>query len=197
MMDDLFRGELVCLVAQDAETMGKAMSRWRRDTEFARLLDDEPAQLWSAKSIKEWIEKDQQEENQRDVGFLIRTLQDGVVIGFVGLFVTEWQHGDAWVGIGIGEREYWGKGYGTDAMRLVLRYGFQELNLRRITLGVFDYNSRAFRSYEKAGFRVEGRERGALRRDGTRADVIIMGILREEWAQQAGALPKLSSTEAS
>jgi RimJ/RimL family protein N-acetyltransferase len=186
MVGDLFCGELVRLVAQDAEKMGKTFSRWRRDAEFVRLLDDEPAQLWSAKAITEWIEKDQEKEGQRGIEFQINTLEDDRAIGFIGLFVPVWQHGDAWVGIGIGEREYWGKGYGTDAMRLVLRYGFQELNLHRVTLGVFSYNPRAIRSYEKAGFTVEGRERSILQRDGSRADIIIMGILRQEWEQQPG-----------
>ncbi len=194
MIGDLFRGELVRLCAQDAEVMGKAFSRWRRDTEFARLLDDEPAQVWSAKAIKEWIEKDQEKEG-RDIEFQINTLSDDQLIGFIGLFIPAWQQGDAWVGVGIGAREYWGKGYGTDAMRLVLRYGFQELNLHRITLGVFAYNSRAIRSYEKAGFTVEGRERGALQRDGSREDIVIMGILRQEWERQAGAPASLPHQE--
>jgi RimJ/RimL family protein N-acetyltransferase len=85
------------------------------------------------------------------------------------------------VGIGIGEREYWGKGYGKDAMRIMLRYAFMELNLHRVSLNVYEYNPRAIRSYEKAGFTVEGRQRQALNRDGRRWDMIYMGSLREEW----------------
>jgi RimJ/RimL family protein N-acetyltransferase len=89
--------------------------------------------------------------------------------------------GTAGVGIGIGEREYWGKGYSTDMMRVILRYAFTELNLNRVTLNVFEYNPRAVRSYEKAGFVVEGRERKAIHRDGKYWDVLFMGVLREEW----------------
>ncbi len=66
-------------------------------------------------------------------------------------------------------------------MKIGLRYAFQELNLERVTLGVFAYNTRAIRSYEKAGFRHEGRERRYIHRDGERADVLFMGILRQEW----------------
>ena len=66
-------------------------------------------------------------------------------------------------------------------MGVLLRYAFAELNLRRVSLSVFEYNPRAMRSYEKAGFVVEGRRRQALNRDGRRWDVIHMGILREEW----------------
>jgi RimJ/RimL family protein N-acetyltransferase len=65
------------------------------------------------------------------------------------------------------------------------------LNLRRITLGVFDYNPRAIRSYEKAGFTLEGHLRKALYRDGSRADIVFMGILREEWQALNGEQPEV------
>ena len=87
--------------------------------------------------------------------------------------------------IGLGEQEYWGKGYGTEAMKLALHYAFSELNLRRVSLGVFAYNQRAVHSYEKTGFRLEGRMRGMLMRQGKRWDILFMGILREEWQQYA------------
>jgi RimJ/RimL family protein N-acetyltransferase len=66
-------------------------------------------------------------------------------------------------------------------MIVILRYAFQELNLRRVALDTFEYNPRAIRSYEKAGFVHEGRARGYLYREGQRWDLIFMGILREEW----------------
>jgi RimJ/RimL family protein N-acetyltransferase len=81
----------------------------------------------------------------------------------------------------MGARESWGKGYDTDAMRVILRFAFQELNLRRVSLDTFEYNPRAIRSYEKAGFVLEGRARGYLNREGKRWDLIFMGILQEEW----------------
>ena len=85
------------------------------------------------------------------------------------------------MGIQIGERDYWGKGYGTDALRVLLRYAFDELNLQRVSLSVLEGNARAMRSYEKCGFRYEGRERHAWAYDGRRWDEIYMGLLREEW----------------
>lgn len=66
-------------------------------------------------------------------------------------------------------------------MRVLLRFAFQELNLHRVTLDVFDYNLRALRSYEKTGFKLEGRERGVIQRDGKRYNALAMGTLREEW----------------
>jgi RimJ/RimL family protein N-acetyltransferase len=186
MNSNLFRGELVRLTAEEPELLGKTFSGWDRNSEFRRLLDDEPPCLWSAKNIQSWFEKDNEKQREKGFYFLIRTLQDDRLIGFVGLWVDEWSHGDAEVGIGIGDKESWGKGFGTDAMRVILRYGFTELNLRRITLGVFDYNARAIRSYEKAGFTHEGRLRKAVFRDGSRADIVYMGILHEEWQALTG-----------
>jgi RimJ/RimL family protein N-acetyltransferase len=177
-MRDLFRGQLVRLTGEDPETRAKAEVRWERDTEYHRLADDEPAQLWSEKKMKEWMEKRLEREYLHE--FSIRSLSDDRLIGYVGLLV-KWPHGDASVGIAIGERDLWGKGYGTEAMQLVLQYAFMELNLRRVSLATNGYNTRARRSYEKAGFRLEGVMRQDQMREGRRFDSVFMGILREEW----------------
>jgi RimJ/RimL family protein N-acetyltransferase len=183
MDSNLLNGKLVRLTSEDPEILAKAFSRWGRDSEYIRLLDSEAAILWSVKKFKDWIEKDLGSAQPNDFFFSIRTLEGDLLIGFIGLFGIQWSHGDTWVGIGIGEREYWGKGYGTDAMHVILRYAFLELNLHRVSLGVFGYNKRAIRSYEKAGFKLEGCLRGSLHRDGRRWDMFNMGILRKEWDQ--------------
>ncbi|MEW5988305.1 MAG: GNAT family protein [Chloroflexota bacterium] len=180
MNTSLLQGELVRLTAGDPDKDAEKMAHWWRDTEFSRLLDSDPARPFTLAEIKDELKLDKPKENAFD--FMIRALAGDRLLGFVGLWV-DWKNGNAWVGIGIGEREYWGRGYGTEAMKLALRYAFSELNLHRVTLGVFEYNTRAQRSYEKAGFKVEGRIRGELHRDGRRWDGVYMGILREEWAE--------------
>lgn len=184
MDTNLFQGELVRLEAPETEISSKLFSKWAQDTEYLRLLDSEPARLWSIAKMKEWLEKHIEKDDPREFLLMIRALQENTLIGAVDLEGIRWHHGDAWVGIGIGERQYWDKGYGSDALRVMMRYTFTELNLHRLTLSVFEYNPRAVRCYQKIGFVEEGRFRKFLKRGGQRWDLIIMGILREEWKKQ-------------
>ena len=182
-MRDLFRGELVRLTTEEPEARAKVEMQWRRDTEFHRLADADPAMLISENQLKKWFEE------QLDKGFaphrypfMVRSLKEDKLIGFFGLWV-DFSHAEAWVGIAMGDRDFWGRGYGTDAMKLCLQYAFSELNLFRVSLGLLEYNPRALRSYEKAGFRMEGRSRGDVMREGKHYDSLWMGILRDEWLQ--------------
>ena len=185
-MKDLFRGELVRMTAEEPDFVAKSEVRWQRDSEFVRLADNNPILFNSEKKIKEWNEKRNEKGPQPErFGFNIRTLDGDKLIGFFGLYV-ELTHSEGWVGIGIGERDFWSKGYGTDAMKLCLRYAFLELGLQRVALGLHGYNSRALRSYEKAGFTLEGRTRQDVLREGKRTDTLWMGILRDEWLAQNG-----------
>jgi RimJ/RimL family protein N-acetyltransferase len=183
MSAGLFQGKLVCLSSEDPQIMAEAFARWNQNSEYFRLLDSDPARLWSAKKLKEWFEKDLDSLLPSHLDFGIRTLAGDKLIGFIGFDGLNWTNRDTYVAIGIGEPDFWSKGYGSDAMRLMLCYGFTELNLHRISLTVFEQNPRGIRSYEKCGFRHEGRIREFLLRDGKRSDMFHMGILRQEWDQ--------------
>lgn len=186
MNDNIFEGKMVRLVMVDYAEMARCFHTWRKDSEYMRLLDMGPATPYSLKKIEEWVKKDVEESNNTGVFFMIQDKATQRLIGEIGLGGTRWTHGDTYVGIGIGERELWGKGYGTDAMRVIVRYAFTELNLHRVTLDVFAYNPRAIRSYEKVGFEVEGRHRGALNREGRRWDEVFMAILKSDWEKENG-----------
>ena len=174
---NLLWGALVRLAAPNPDTDAEIVARWSRDSEYHRLSDDHAAYPMPLKQAKTWLA----EERTNSHPFAIRTLAGDHLIGTIGLWLPQWIHGDGWVGIGIGDREYWGKGCGTDAMKITLHYAFAELNLHRVSLSVFAHNRRAIRSYEKAGFVVEGLARHDCRRDGQYWDSVYMGILREEW----------------
>jgi len=183
MNNDLFHGKLVRLKAVDPQQMAEAYSRWSQDTEYWRLMSAEPARPMSVKSTKDWLVDELSKDPPGFIMFAIHTLDDDRLIGEIGLEDIELPKGETFVIIGLGERETWGKGYGSDAMRIILRYAFTELNLQRVSLTVSEYNPRAIHSYLKVGFVEEGRLRGNEQRAGRRNDLIYMGILWEEWGQ--------------
>jgi RimJ/RimL family protein N-acetyltransferase len=113
--------------------------------------------------------------------FSIVTLDGDVLIGRGMLFAVDHINRSAMLGLVIGEKEYWGQGYGTEATRLLVDYGFSLLNLNSIMLGCFAFNTRALRCYEKVGFRVIGRRRQARIIAGVAHDVVEMDILAEEF----------------
>jgi len=102
-------------------------------------------------------------------------------IGHLGLHVINHKNRCASAGIVIGEKAYWGKGYGTEAVRLLLRYGFEELNLHRIYAEVWSFNERSLRTCLKLGFREEGRRREAVFKNGVYYDEVVFGLLKKEW----------------
>ena len=179
-MRDLFRGELVCLCCESLETLATLGAGWERDSEYHRLSDGEPAVLRSVKKTREQLEERTGKLEDDYYFFSIRTLAENVPIG-VTMVRVGWVNADGIIGIAIGDRDRWGKGFGTDAIRLLVQYAFLELNLRRVTLGVNAYNARAIRSYEKVGFVREGVFRGDVKRENQRFDSLMMGLLHEEW----------------
>jgi RimJ/RimL family protein N-acetyltransferase len=106
---------------------------------------------------------------------------DDHVIGHCALFHLDAVAQTAEMGITIGDKGYWGKGYGRDAIALLLGYGFRLLNLQRIWLKVHAGNERAIRAYRACGFVQEGRFRRHVWSNGSYDDVLLMGVLREEW----------------
>lgn len=107
--------------------------------------------------------------------------ENGRPIGHVGLLGVDPHHKRAELAISIGEKERWGRGHGTDAILTLLRYAFGEMGLRRVDLHTDADNTRGIRCYEKCGFVREGVMRGRRLRYGEPLDMLVMGILREEW----------------
>ena len=108
--------------------------------------------------------------------------EDGYLpVGNCGFHNIDWRNRSAEVGVFIGEKQFWNQGYGAEVMRLLLKHGFETLNLSRIALRVYANNPGAVRAYENAGFVLEGRLRKAEYQAGNYLDVLLMSVLREEW----------------
>jgi len=109
--------------------------------------------------------------------FVIEEMANNKAIGTCQLLNINWRHRSAELQIRIGDELFRSKGYGTEAVKLLCRFGFADLNLHRIYLHVFDTNSRAIRAYEKAGFVREGSLKDAAFIDGKWLDVAVMGLI--------------------
>jgi RimJ/RimL family protein N-acetyltransferase len=175
---DLLRGSKVRLTALRQDDASK-IAEWNEDVGYLRLQDTNTALPKSKAQIE--TELEQLQGGGDAILFAIRTNEEETLIGTVGFYEIEWANQAAWLGIGIGDRAAWGKGYGSEALRLVLQYGFEEMNLHRVTLTVVEYNERAIAMYERAGFKQEGTFREFGRRDGKRYDMYLYGLLRSEW----------------
>jgi RimJ/RimL family protein N-acetyltransferase len=177
----MFKGEKVILRAPVEGDIPR-IYEFSQDVELAGLDCGRPRAFpieRTRASFQEWVKDD-----PAKAFFAIEA--DGKYIGDCGLMAMDNPHGNAELGILIGDHVYWGKGYGREAVRLLLNYGFHFLGLRRIVLTTHAKNLRAIRCYLACGFVEEGRPRKAIWLEGEYVDVVNMSILREEWLALQG-----------
>lgn len=173
----------------DHEAHPEIESKWTHDAEFMRLMEIKPVRPLSPFLVKkqyESIEKDM-DEGKNLFYFTIRARSDDRLIGKAVIEWIDWTNGNGWLRLGLGAAEDRRKGYGSQALRLLLRFAFAELNLFRVTALVPEYNTGAERLFRSFGFVEEIRRRKALNRDGALWDLISFGLLRSEWESQAAA----------
>lgn len=174
----MFCGEKVQLAAVQREYLPKYVE-WLNDWEVARfLMPGIPLPLNLEREIA-WFESLSQDKE--NIVLAILTRADKQLIGNCGLHRIDLKNRSATYGIFIGDKNYWGKGYGTDATRVLLEFAFEELGLNRVELWVYAFNTRAQRAYEKVGFQRDGVRRQGVYREGQFHDEILMSILRDEW----------------
>ncbi|MBL7261000.1 GNAT family N-acetyltransferase [Paractinoplanes lichenicola] len=168
-------GELVRLRAMGVDD-AEALWRWNHDADVMRWMDEGYAE--TVAEVAKWLEE-RPPNAYGDVLFGVEA--EGTLIGLVRLHGAEPEAGIADMDIYLGEKDFWGKGYGTDAVRAVCRYGFHKMRLRKITLTVAAENEGARHIYGKVGFVEEGRLRGTFRSaDGQWADKFTMGLFESE-----------------
>ena len=147
------------------------MVRWNNDGEVEAFVDcDLPKTL---PECELWFQNNVPSRDYR-----IFAIEDraGNLIGDLELDHISWRNGEAELRIRIGEKDYWNQGYGTDAVRSILRLALNELGLRRIYLKVYRFNTRAIRCYEKCGFRRQGVLKRRVKSAGDWKDIILMSL---------------------
>jgi RimJ/RimL family protein N-acetyltransferase len=185
----LFEGQDLRFGPIDHEKDPEVEARWTHDSEFMRLMETGPARPLSAAMIRKQYEKleKQAEEDKNLYHFMIRAKADNRLIGKAAVQRIEWANGNGFVRLGIGAAEDRRKGYGTQALRMLLRFAFAELNLFRVSAVVAEYNEGGIALVQKNGFVQEVCRRKALERDGRRWDLYVFGLLNDEWRNQAQA----------
>jgi RimJ/RimL family protein N-acetyltransferase len=179
----LFEGTLIRLAPIDHEKDPEVESRWTHDLSLYRTLSRLPSMPLSVAQVKKKYEAIEKEvdESKRLFHFTIRGREDGRLLGFVRIEGIEWTHGIGSLKLAIGDPAERNKGYGSEALQLILRYAFSELNLYRLSAVVGGDNPGALRFFQRSGFVEEVRRRKALLHDGQTWDSIHLGILRDEW----------------
>ncbi len=178
----MIEGTIVNLRAQEMGDLDRN-HRWLNDREVTRFLS--ARYQFSLLAEENWMRERTGKPIawSENLGFAIET-KEGQHIGNTGLHNPSPENRSADLGIMIGVKDCWGRGYGTDAVRTLTRFGFEEMNLNRIALDVYDFNERAIASYRKCGFVEEGRRRKDIFRDGAYIDVVMMSLLREDWESE-------------
>ena len=166
-----------CYLSPCAPEDAPLFAQWLNDADVAVPLGDEAYHTLSPEAFQADIADSL---HRQDPMFTIVDLESDCAIGRCLLFSVNPIDRSAMLGIFIGDKTFWGRGYGQEAMQLLLEYAFDLLNLNSVMLGVFEFNRRAIHAYEKLGFRVIGRRRQARIIGGKAYDGILMDILAPE-----------------
>lgn len=173
----MYYGDKVCLRAYREDDIAKA-TNFVNDKELKKFLVTTipfPITIWEEES---WV-KSQISNNNGTYNFAIDDIKSNKYIGGCGIHSVDWLSRVATVGIMIGDKEYWGKGYGTDAMKVLIKFLFDDMNINKIRLSTFSFNERAIKSYKKCGFEIEGVLKEEIFKDGKYYDDIIMSIFNK------------------
>lgn len=169
----ILKGEKTILKPLGVEHMPDCW-KWINDKSVTRFLAG-PYPKTYAGELK-WLKK--MKKGKSDKVFAILDKKNGKYLGNIGVHDISRHYKKANVGIVIGVKSYWSKGYGTDAMKIFLKYCFEKLGLNKISLTVLPDNPRAIKSYKKCGFIKEGYLRDDICVDGRFKDAILMACVR-------------------
>jgi RimJ/RimL family protein N-acetyltransferase len=180
----LFEAQDIRLGPIDHEKDPEVESKWTHDCEFMRLMELKPVRPQAPEMVKKGYEalEKEIEESKNLFYFTIRAREDDRLLGKAVLEWIDWSNGNGYLRIGIGSGQDRGHGLGAQALGLLLRFAFAELNLFRVTIVMPEYCQAAIALVRKFDFVEEVRRRKAILRDGRTWDLLVFGLLRSEWA---------------
>lgn len=158
--------------------------KWVNEPKITDYLSDVFLYPHSVYNTEKFLAFMMENADEKTQGFVIGDIQSGKYLGQIDLFKIDWKNRCGELGIVIGNLDNLNKGYGREAIDLLLDFAFNRMNLHRIELEVHDYNERGYRCYQSCGFQEEGRQRKKLFHKGAYCDKIQMGILKEEYVSR-------------
>lgn len=173
------KGEKIILCPLNKKTDLESCLRWVNDQDIIQYLNMHfPS---SMQDEEEWFDRLQKSKNNIVLG--IKTRRKSKFIGITGLHEIKWKDRTATHGVFIGEKDYWGKGYGTDSQMILLDYAFNTLNLRKISSSAIAFNERSLKYHLACGYQIEGTRRKQIHKNGQYWDIIMFGVFKEEWLE--------------
>ena len=167
-----------CYLSPIDENDAEKFTKWLNDLEVTQYITLYP-RIINVQNEKGILEKIAKEHN-----YSIIDIKTNELLGNCGFLSMDNLNQTSEIGIFIGNKEFWSKGYGTEALSLLIDYGFKALNLHNISLRVISFNTRAIKAYEKIGFKIIGKMRESLLRGKDRYDMIYMDILYDEFYEK-------------
>ena len=174
-------GEKIYLRGLERADLEGAYFDWLNDREVTKFL--ESGRFPSTKEAMEEYYNNTALSNNNAM-FAVVDKKADKHIGNIKLGPVNWITRIASLGIMIGDKESWGKGYGTEAIRLVLDYAFNRLNLHKVTAGIAAIHKASIKAFEKAGFTIEGHAKSQFYLDGEYSDSLYLGITREDYLEK-------------
>ncbi|MFZ2493849.1 MAG: GNAT family protein [Thermoanaerobaculia bacterium] len=179
----MITGEHVILRAFEREDAERCY-RWMNDPNIVRTLKGRYPIAFQTEV--EWLERAMQ-PGSAERHFAIERKEDRVHIGNASIHDIDWVSRAGWFGLFIGEPSAWNRGFGTDSIQTLVRFAFDEMNLRKLRINVFEYNDRAKHVLLAKGFREEGRLVRDFYREGSYHDIVILSVFRDDEPQETGA----------
>jgi RimJ/RimL family protein N-acetyltransferase len=176
------RGEKVILRPLEEGDINTRYLSWLNDREVTRYMETRSFP-YTMRELRRFY--DEMEKSRTDMLLAITDKRNGLHIGNIKLGGINWVHRFGELGIMIGEKKYWGRGYGQEACTLLLKYAFEKLNMNKVFLGAYAVHESAIKAYQKAGFKVEGRIKDIFYFDGRYVDKIMMGISKDDFKKDA------------
>lgn len=174
----MYTGQKVRLRAYRKEDIPIRLS-YINDTEISNFLTGDIPFPIMLQEEEKWFESISSQSDKYK--FAIETIEGNQFIGGCSINDIDWKNRIVTVGIFIGNKDYWGNGYGNDAMNILITFIFNQMNINKIRLICYSFNKRAIKSFEKCGFVIEGILRKEVFKDGCYYDKIAMGILKEDF----------------